>query len=69
MEYVGWEALGRTQNVSIWCKIEITINLSYFLKSKANSSIKMHYTEKEQKMGLLWNTSEIKEATLISIKV
>lgn len=49
MEYVGWEDLGKTQNVSIWCKIEITINLNHFLKSKANSSIKIHSIAKMQK--------------------
>lgn len=35
MEYVGWEPLSRTQNVSIWWKIEIAINLNYFFKIKS----------------------------------
>lgn len=65
MEYVGWETLGRTQNASMWCKIGIIINLNYFFKSKANSSIKVHSRSKN---GLPWNTLEIKEATLISMK-
>lgn len=62
MDYVGWEALSRTQNVSIWWKIEIIINLSYLLKSKAILPSK-YILLQQNKNGFLWNTWEIKEVT------
>lgn len=62
MDYVGWEALSRTQNVSIRWKIEIIINLSYLLKSKAILPSK-YILLQQNKNGFLWNTWEIKEVT------
>ena len=67
MEYVGWEALSRTKNVSIWCKIERTINMNYFLNKKQIFPSKSILLQRS-KNGLLWNTCKIKDTTLISVK-
>lgn len=53
MEYVGWENLEGY-------KIEVTINLSYFLELKANSSIKQNYITK-RKMGLFEILEKLKQ--------
>lgn len=64
MEYVGWEALDRTQNVSIWWKIEIIINLSYL--KKLEQILPLNHFCKEAKMD--FEILEKLETTLISIK-